>query len=299
MTLPYSSALNRRVLYALVAGLALVCLWTGIPGEGQNAHVPVTLYAPLGLTNPDQSMGIAAFRGKFEISGSQLDTYQQGAVVLKNHQAYHIPIEAMVEEARTYAEAAKGSKVTEVSIDDFGGWYSVARYIHRESILSQILDAVKTTNPHLKFGITVYEDELSAAGPRTITVVPLRERMRIDVVRLYTHSRPNYVELPRYVSEAKAEFRNAQVVVGVYDYDRREDERPFQRPRTEDKEVEMFTENLRSACSLWQSGQAVGIELFPGTFGMEKKWFTRAPIIAQVTIRMHQIAVPILRECSR
>jgi hypothetical protein len=270
-----------------------------VVSQGQNHRAHVIAY---GMAAPGQvsAYGITALRGKFDPSSGILDVYQEGIVVLRNSNVFKTSLEAMVEEARACAqESKKVPKLKEVSIDDFLDWYMEARAAGRASVLDSIIDAVKSTNPALRFGVTIYEVELPGVVPGhyDIGVMPLAERRRIDVVHFYASSRPNLVNLPRYIDLLRREFPNAVFFIGLYNQDRGDFEH---RPSASvDEEEKLFSEGVRETCSLISSGKAGGIEFYPGRFGLENIYFKDKLVEARTAIAMRDSALALLKTCAR
>jgi hypothetical protein len=275
----------------VIAGVAM--------SPGQNHRPQVVTY---GMAPPGQvsAYGITALRGKFDPASGILNPYEEGIVVLRNSNVFKIPLEAMVEEARASAEESKKvPKLKEVSIDDFLDWYMGARAAGRASVLDSIIDAVKKTNPALRFGVTIYEVELPGVshGHYDTDVMPLAQRKRIDVVHFYVVSRPNIVNLSKYVDLLRREFPNAVVYVGLYNQERRDFE--HRASASPDGEQKLFSEGVRDTCSLISSGKAAGIEFYPGKFGLEKNYLKDKPEEAQTAIAMRDSALSQLKTCGR
>jgi hypothetical protein len=191
------------------------------------------------------------------------------------------------------------TKIGEISIDDFLDWYMGAKAAKRTAVLDQIIDAVKTTNPALHFGVTIYEVELPGVVPGhyDVEVMPLAQRKRIDVVHFYVYSRPRTENLGQYIDELHRDFPKAKVFIGLYNQDRRQAEhRPSASPQEEEK---VFSHSVQQACSLVRSGHADGIEFYPGRFGLETNLYKNDPRAAEVAVSMRESAVSILRACTR
>lgn len=260
---------------------------------GQSTKAKIITY---GMAKPEsvQSFGIAALRGKFNLK--LLDSYEEGIIVLRNSNVYKMPIEAMVEEAKTYAELSKISKLTEVSIDDFVSWYVGAQREGKASVFDQIVQTVKTTNPKLRFGITVYEDQLPGASGYNTGAMTEAHRSKVDVVHLYFHQRPHCTNMAQYADVARRQFPVAQLAIGLYNQDRRKVEK---RSSTEAEEQNMFTNCVKLASSLVASGQATAIEFYPGNFGLENNVYKGDPQAAQNATAMRESALAILKVGAR
>lgn len=262
---------------------------------GQSTKIKIITYG-MARREDIRSFGISTLRGKFDLSSQILDPYEEGIIVLRNSNVYKIPGEAMVEEAKTYAERSKTAKLTEVSIDDFLSWYASAQKAGKGSIFDQIVQAVKTGNPKLRFGITVYEDQLpGAAGYHTGAMLEAH-RNKIDVVHLYFHQRPHCTNMAQYADVARRQFPAAQLAIGLYNQDRRKDEK---RSSTEAEEQNMFTNCVKLASSLVASGQATAIEFYPGKFGLENNVYKGDPQAAQIATAMRESALATLKVGAR
>jgi hypothetical protein len=159
----------------------------------------------------------------------------------------------------------------EVGFDDFVG--QCQRQSHEPAaltgLLSQIATGLKSDNPQLKLGITVYEDELTSSE------FPLERiddsfRRQVDFVHLFPHYRQEAQSYSSSVRRANQLFPNAQVITGIYAYDRR-DYLPCARGSSsacsDQQEVELFRQSLKER--LAATPKEGWIELYPGGFGKE------------------------------
>ena len=139
--------------------------------------------------------------------------------------------------------------------------------------LTQIARALKQGNPRLKFGITMYEDELDTAWPK----LGLNNDFSglVDFVHLYPHYRRLSEPFANYVSKTKSIFPNAQIIAGVYAYDRR-DYLPCTKGGSthcsNEEELSQFKDIFQQEVSLLHSGQVAWLEFYPGSFGLEEQW---------------------------
>ena len=83
------------------------------------------------------------------------------------------------------------------------------------SLLRTVIDDKR--NPALKFGVTVYEDELSS---RLLSDLPAELRARVDRVSLYLHYRGGAQQYSEHVRKTRQLLGNAQLFGGIYAYDR-------------------------------------------------------------------------------
>jgi hypothetical protein len=163
----------------------------------------------------------------------------------------------------------------EISFDDF---VNRAQKLAMDSgalnaYLTQIAHAVKAGNPRLKFGLTMYEDELGGDYPK-LGLSPDFAGL-VDFVHLYPHYRRLSQPFSSYVSQAKSIFPNAQIIAGVYAYDRR-DYLPCTKGGTShcsnEEELSLFKDIFQQEVSLLRSGQVAWLEFYPGSFGLEEQW---------------------------
>ena len=163
----------------------------------------------------------------------------------------------------------------EIGIDDFVGQ---AEKLHTDSahlnaLVSELIVSLKSANANIRFGVTVYDDELAKELPSlglTRDVVQL-----VDFVHLYPHYRKKEIPTSEYVKQVKTIFPRAQIIGGIYSYDRR-DYLPCVRggpaPCSGEEEMRLFSEDVQSEMQLLASGAVAGIEFYPGFFGNEEKW---------------------------
>lgn len=166
-------------------------------------------------------------------------------------------------------------RLVEVGVDDFvsamsswnletvGGGYN---------LLAAIAAALKSENPKLRFGITLYEDELDS---RILSQIPDDTRAQVDRVSLYLHYRGNAGKYEGYVKRVRVLFPAASVWAGSYAYDRRDYLPCYQgddRHCSGDQEMRLFRDSLKTQIKLLQEGEIVGIEFYPGFFGREAEW---------------------------
>lgn len=192
------------------------------------------------------------------------------------------PPDAIVEYARQYALASDSGaqvKVIAISIDDFvrmmrkwqrGGLDKEASV----QVIEALVGVIKRANPELKFAITLYEDEL---GSELLRDSMLRKTIgpSVDRVSLYLHYRENVAGYHSYVREVRRLFPRAEILAGVYAYDRRDYLPCSQRSRrkcTVAEELALFEEALRVQTAMVQTGELDGFEFYPGHFGLEGLW---------------------------
>jgi len=192
--------------------------------------------------------------------------------------------------------------LVEVDIDDFVGAlkaWNVTTDGRADAVLADVSRNLKHYNPRLRFGVTIYEDEL--ASP-ILAEIPIETRERVDRVSLYLHYRGNARKYASYVAQTRLLFSRAEIWAGSYAYDRisylpciQSDSRPC----TEEEEIGLFRSSLQIQTELLRDGTIAGIEFYPGFFGKEEQWYgwDRKPICPpdrrqrciDITRRMRQI----------
>lgn len=166
--------------------------------------------------------------------------------------------------------------LAEVDIDDFlsafKGWQG-STLGGANRVFADITMNLKRHNPRLRFGITLYEDELDS---RFIAWLPAATRARVDRVSLYLHYRANAGDYPGYVADVRRLFPRAVVWAGSYAYDRI-DYMPCgesgQRRCSNEEEIDLYRDSLRTQLDMLRDRQLDGIEFYPGFFGREDQWY--------------------------
>jgi hypothetical protein len=142
------------------------------------------------------------------------------------------------------------------------------------ALLSDIAQGVKSVNPKLRFGITVYEDELTSSD-FSLTALDENFRRSVDFVHLYPHYRKEARPFSAAVERAKQLFPSAKIIAGIYAYDRR-DYLPCTRggsaPCTNQEEVSLFEQSLKERLSAVGNSDVEWAEFYPGNFGGEARW---------------------------
>ena len=213
-------------------------------------------------------------------------------------------------DALDYSERSlTDGRLIEVDIDDFLGamksWH-LSTVGRANRAVSTITRNVKLKNPRLRFGITLYEDELDS---KILAWIPSETRARVDRVSLYLHYRGNAKAYPGHVAEVRRLFPRAAIWAGSYAYDRIDYvpcEETGTRSCSVDEEIELYRESLAIQLDLLREETIAGIEFYPGFFGLEEKWtgwsnprICRAERIrecVETTRRMRAIAATALRE---
>ncbi len=167
----------------------------------------------------------------------------------------------------------------EIGFDDFVSFWesrSTGMALNKTR-LRNIIDNTKKINPGLKFGVTIYEDQLQNPSLNDVNLPP-DIKTKIDYVHLYPHFRrynPN-LNYANYVETAKALFPQSKIIAGAYVYDRIDYigcSAPWNSQRcTRDEELRYFNDTMRIQARLLKEGLVENIEFFPGYFGKEEKW---------------------------
>jgi hypothetical protein len=166
--------------------------------------------------------------------------------------------------------------LAEVGFDDFVSQYRKAssNTSGDPSLLTHVIDTLKSANPRLGFGITFYENQL-AMPQLSDAAFPPALKQKVDYVHFYLHYRKNVTHYKDYLRQLRQMFPNAQIIAGLYPYDRSTYmpcEQGSSRQCTEDEEVSEFTKVLNSTLDLARSGNLDWVELYPGNFGHEDDW---------------------------
>jgi hypothetical protein len=195
--------------------------------------------------------------------------------------------------------------LVEVGFDDFVSSYRKLELNSSDpkSIVRSAIDNLKSINPKLKFGASLYEDELESPFVQD-SKLPSAIRARFDYIHLYPHFRKNGVNLSKYIPEVKRRFPNARIIAGAYAYDRRNYLSCAQNGRSAcsvDEELALFQKTMAIESGLLRDGTVDAIEFYPGNFGREEQWKgwqnSRACLpgdqekCIQTTKQLHEIAV--------
>lgn len=180
-----------------------------------------------------------------------------------------------LERAKIYSKLSlKNPLLKEVSIDDLWGFLYQVHVQDKAEYIRSLIAAVKSENKALKFGVTLYENEIEKIqkAPETL---PLDARDKVDRVALYLIYRGNWSNYAAYVAEAKQLFPNAKIYAGVYHYDRSdyiECRQGGKKKCSDDEELSMFNSALQTQIKLLKAKEIDGLELYPGFLGDEKEW---------------------------
>ncbi|HLZ26445.1 MAG TPA: SBBP repeat-containing protein [Chloroflexota bacterium] len=166
--------------------------------------------------------------------------------------------------------------LVEVGIDDFVSQYRALFTSSNPApatLLNAIIANLRSANPALKFGATIYEDELTSQylqDPR----LPAATRDQFDYVHLFIHYREDGPDFEQSVQQAKQVFPNARIIAGSYAVDRRAflPCAPQGQPCTTQQELDLFSQSLTIQARLLANQVVDSIEFFPGYFGNEDQW---------------------------
>jgi hypothetical protein len=142
------------------------------------------------------------------------------------------------------------------------------------AMLDEIAAGLKSVNPRLNFGITVYDDEITSSH---FPLGELSDRFRrsVDFVHLYPHYRKEAQSFSATVQQARQIFPSAKIIAGIYAYDRR-DYLPCTHgsstPCTNQEEISLFTQSFKKRLGMLGNSGVEWIEFYPGNFGTEPNW---------------------------
>jgi len=180
--------------------------------------------------------------------------------------------------ALEYSQLSQGAPfLAEISIDDFVDQYRALGLIPTppSTVLSAVIANLKSANPSLKFGATIYEDELSSPTLQNASL-PAALRSRFDYIHLFIHYRKDGPHYTTFVQQAHQIFPNARIVAGSYAYDRRAylpcAPGTLQAHCTTLQDIDLFLQSLQIQVQLMNHGAVDRIEFYPGYFGTEEQW---------------------------
>ena len=182
----------------------------------------------------------------------------------------------VVQNASAFAQLGSSHpEIAEIGFDDFVGQADKAGLTGEalSSLLGDFSTCLHSSGSRLKWGITLYQDELWN-GRLARLGLSEETRRAVDAVHLFPHYRKEQVPLEKSVSEAKRLFPSAGIILGSYAYDRREylPCSPHGARCTDEEEISLFNQNLHQSLDLVRRGIAAGIEFYPGNFGQETSW---------------------------
>ena len=174
------------------------------------------------------------------------------------------------------ALSLQNPSLVEIGLDDFVSQYYKlykANAGDPSAILSSFIDGVKSRNPKLQFGATIYENDFGTEYLSDKDLPPAL-RAKFDMVHFLVHYRGNSPKYEQYIRQLKTLFPNAQIVGGIYAYDRISylPCLPNGQPCSVEQEMNYFNQSLDAATNLLKQGGISWLEIFPGVFGREAEW---------------------------
>jgi len=164
--------------------------------------------------------------------------------------------------------------LVEIGLDDFVSQYSKLKGAGSPSeTLGSFIDGIKSQNPNLQFGATIYENDL---GTEFLSdrELPPAIRAKFDVVHFYVHYRGDTPKYAQYIPQVRVLFPKAEIIGGIYAYDRISYLAclPKGQPCSVEQEMNYFNQSLDIATNLLKDGTISWLEIFPGLFGHEGDW---------------------------
>ena len=227
-----------------------------------------------------EALGISAIR--MGCSSAPQSCVQEAARLAKTQQVRSVFIAVLLKpenvagNAAAFAQlGASHPEIAEIGFDDFVGQAEKTKLTGDalSSLLADFSAGLHSSGSRLKWGITVYQDELWNGRLKKLGLSD-ETRAAVGAVHLFPHYRKEQIPLEKSVSEVKRLFPNAGVLLGNYAYDRRE-YLPCSvhgARCSDEEEISLFNENLRQSLDLAQQGVVAGIEFYPGNFGQEAAW---------------------------
>jgi len=191
----------------------------------------------------------------------------------------HIPLNSSttVPYALQYSQLSQSAPyLVEVSIDDFMDQYrALAKVplVQPAAVVAEVIANLKSANKNLRFGATIYEDELAGIALNS-GLLPAALRAEFEYVHLFIHYREDGPNYPGYVQEAKQLFPHARIVAGSYAYDRRAflPCAPKGQACTPQQDFDLFKQSFTVQVQEMRHGIVDHIEFYPGYFGAEEQW---------------------------
>jgi hypothetical protein len=156
----------------------------------------------------------------------------------------------------------------EIGFDDFlTYWKSILK--RNQTTLTKIIDNTKKINSNLKFGITLYEDQIPYLKEGTVYHLNDHNSKGINYVHLYLHHRNTSIETD--VATVKTLFPNAKIIAGSYAYDSPGTicTKSNNKTCTDTEQLHYFNDSIRRQANLMKSGVIDAIEFWPAYFGNE------------------------------
>ena len=180
-------------------------------------------------------------------------------------------------DAATYAsQSSSRPGLAEVGFDDFVSQSEKSKLnpVELSALLVSFANNLRSQGSTLKFGVTVYQDQISSGELDRLNLDP-QVLKSVDYVHLFPHYRKENQPTASAVENAKRVFPNAKVILGSYAYDRRAYlpcSKGASQHCSEQDEIKLYEQAFQEGLSLARSGAVVGIEFYPGEFGKEDSW---------------------------
>jgi hypothetical protein len=191
----------------------------------------------------------------------------------------HIPLNTSttVPYALEYSQLSLSAPfLVEVSIDDFLSAYKALftpNLVPPAAVVSDVIANLKSANRNLRFGATIYEDDLASPYLQDAKL-PAAVRAQFEYVHLFIHYREDGLNYPTYVQQAKQLFPRARIIAGSYAYDRRAflPCAPKGQTCTTQQDFDLFKQSFTIQVQEMKHGIVDHIEFYPGYFGTEETW---------------------------
>lgn len=229
----------------------------------------------------NQQMGVTATRGTCNLSPEACMKTVETLLQQQHTSHFYLNLIADPETVLNYASQYSNASIAEprlyeITLDDFPDHFNAwcrTPGVKAGALLSEVIKRTKSRNPRLRFGVTIYEDQIS--GLLANPAFTLELRSRIDTVHLFVHYRANGPRFETYVRRIKQDFPNASVIAGSYPYDRidyRTCAPASHAHCSTAQELELFKQTLNIQVRMLQLGVVSGIEFYPGFFGWEENY---------------------------
>ncbi|MGH9793034.1 MAG: hypothetical protein ACRD5W_17640 [Candidatus Acidiferrales bacterium] len=272
------SMMRKLAMLAFALGVAVLA-WASTGGAKHDKKKIITW----GGNTPEwnRTLGLDAVR--MGCSSAPEGCIAAAEMLRRTQRASKVFLAIRLDMTRTLSEAREYSRLSlshpflyEVGFDDFVSQCRKQKLATQalSLLLREVARELKAENPKLRLGITLYTDQLDS---QRFPLARLDERFRrsVDFVHLYSHYRRRSESLPESARHAKRIFPEAEIVAGIYAYDRR-DYLPCAQGKSaacsNQEEFELFEQSLREGMAMLQEGEASWLEFYPGAFGLEEKW---------------------------
>lgn len=259
--------------------LLAVLVLAGAAGYGQSRF----LVATWGGNSPEwnRALGVSAIRiGCSDRPASclkQVDEIARTQGVSRVYLAVLLkPGDSPADFALYGREGSAHRNLGEVGFDDFVSQAGKSKLGPEDlsALVEGLARSLASGGGKLDLGVTIYRDQLQT-GELDRLGLGDGARRSVGLVHLYPHYRKERRSLAEDVAAAKRAFPGAKVILGSYAYDRREYlpcAAGTKNRCAPEEETSLFESQLKEELGLVQSGDAIGIEFFPGNFGSEEGW---------------------------